>query len=137
VAEGVDAARRIRWVNAIWPEAVAQGRIAGFNMAGRPVAGRGSLGRNVIRIFDMDVMTGGLFSPPGDNGHEVLSVMDRRRGTYRKLVFDGDRLAGMVMVNDVEQGGVLLSLMHAQTPVKGPKEALLEPGFNFRKLVNY
>ena len=114
---------------------MTQGRIAGFNMAGRPVTGRGSLGRNVIRIFDMDVMTGGLFSPPAENGCEVLSAMDRRRGTYRKLVFDGDRLAGMVMVNGVEQGGVLLSLMHDQTPICAPKEALLAPNFNYKTLI--
>ena len=137
VAEGVDAARNTRWVNAIWPEAVAQGRLAGFNMAGRPLAGSGSLGRNVIRIFDLDIMTGGVFSPPENNGYQVLSAVDNRRGTYRKLVFDGDRLAGMVVVNDVEQGGVLLSLMHSGAAVKTPKDALLEPGFNYRKVVAY
>jgi nitrite reductase (NADH) large subunit len=135
VAEAVDVARKTRWVNAIWPEAVAQGTIAGTNMAGRRVAGRGSLGRNVIRIFDLDIMTGGLVIPPEGNGYEVFSEINRRRNTYRKLVFDGERLAGMVMVNDVEQGGVLLSLMNSETPVTVSREALASPKFNYKQLL--
>ncbi len=40
VAELVDISRNTRWVNAIWPEAVVQGHIAGTNMAGVPEASR-------------------------------------------------------------------------------------------------
>ncbi|MCF8093060.1 MAG: FAD-dependent oxidoreductase, partial [Desulfotignum sp.] len=54
-AESMDIARQKRWVNAIWPEAAVQGKIAGYNMAGRKVACPGSLGRNVMRIFGLDV----------------------------------------------------------------------------------
>jgi NADPH-dependent 2,4-dienoyl-CoA reductase/sulfur reductase-like enzyme len=50
VAESVDIARKTRWVNAIWPEAVTQGCIAGTNMTGRQVSYKGSLSRNVLRI---------------------------------------------------------------------------------------
>jgi nitrite reductase (NADH) large subunit len=135
VAEGVDLARKTRWVNAIWPEAVAQGRLAGINMAGRPVAGSGSLGRNVIRIFDLDIMTGGIVAPPSDDGFESVHVHDARRRCYRKLVFQDNRLVGMVMVNRIEQGGVLLSLIQRQTPITVAKEALLAPGFNYKQLL--
>jgi NAD(P)H-nitrite reductase large subunit len=137
VAEWIDVARNTRWVNAIWPEAVTQGRIAGMNMAGRAVAYQGSLSRNVIRIFGLDVMAGGLVKPPTDPRYTIVSSMDRKRNTYRKLVFDEERLVGMVMVNSVEQGGVLLSLMHSQTPVTVPHETLLQPSFNFRQLMKY
>ncbi len=119
-AEAYDIARKTRWVNAIWPEAVAQGRVAGMNMAGRPTPYKGSLGRNVIRIFDLDVMTG---------GH------DRRRQRYRKLVFRYDRLVGMVLVNAIEQGGVLLSLIQGEIPIRVRREALMAPTFNFRQLL--
>jgi NADPH-dependent 2,4-dienoyl-CoA reductase/sulfur reductase-like enzyme len=135
VAEFIDAARGTRWVNAIWPEAVTQGRIAGFNMAGRPVSYSGSLSRNVIRIFGLDVMTGGLVHPPADPEYEVLSRVDPRRKLYRKLVFRGDRLAGMAMVNGIDQGGLLISLMHSQAPVRIPKRKMLDPSFNYRQLM--
>ena len=135
VAESIDIARKTPWVNAIWPEAVAQGRIAGINMAGRRTAYKGSLSRNVIRIFGMDVMTAGLITPPEAEGFDILNVKDSRAKTYRKLVFRGDRLVGMVMVNGIEQGGVLMSLIQSETPVRAPREALLKPGFNFKQLM--
>ncbi|HWR93544.1 MAG TPA: FAD-dependent oxidoreductase, partial [Desulfobacterales bacterium] len=78
VAESIDIARRTPWVNAIWPEAVAQGRIAGMNMAGRPAAYPGSLSRNVIRIFGLDVMTAGLVAPAESEGLDVYSVTNAR-----------------------------------------------------------
>lgn len=134
-AEFVDIARQARWVNAIWPEAVAQGRIAGMNMAGRRVAYRGSLARNVIRIFDMDVLTGGLVNPPPESGEfRILFRYDPRRRYYRKLVMRDDRIVGLVMVNAVEAGGALLSLVGDRTPVRGDPRRFLEPSFDVARV---
>ena len=135
VAEFIDVARNTPWVNAIWPEAVSQGRIAGMNMAGRLVAYKGSLSRNVIRIFDMDVMAGGVVNPPPDALYRTVVSKNARLKIYRKLVFQGDVLVGMVMVNDVEQGGVLLSAIKSRTPFAVPREALMEPGLNYGRLL--
>lgn len=135
VAELVDIARNTPWVNAIWPEAVNQGRIAGMNMAGREVAYPGSLSRNIIRVFNMDIMAGGLVNPPSDRSYDVITSVDRRDKTYRRLVFRNDTLVGLVMVNKIEQGGVLLSLVRNRTPVMIPRENLLDRSFNFKKLI--
>jgi len=135
VAELVDISRNSRWVNAIWPEAVSQGRIAGMNMAGRKVAYKGSLSRNVMRIFGLDVMTAGIVNPSSDADYEVTAAADPRRRTYRKLVFLNDRLIGMTLVNCVEQGGVLVALMQSETPVTIPKAKMLAPAFNYRQLI--
>ena len=135
VAESWDLARKTRWVNAIWPEAVAQGRIAGMNMAGRRVAYQGSLSRNVIRIFGLDVMTAGIVNPPADAGYETYTAADPHRRTYRKLVFLEDRLVGMTLVNAIEQGGILVALIQAETPVKIAKARMLAPYFNYRQLL--
>jgi NAD(P)H-nitrite reductase large subunit len=135
VAESTDIARRTLWVNAIWPEAVAQGRIAGMNMAGHPAVYPGSLSRNVIRIFGVDVMTAGIVSPAESDGFEILAARDARTRTYRKLVYQADRLVGMVLVNSIEQGGVLTALIQSATPVRAPRAALLRPGFNFRQVL--
>jgi NAD(P)H-nitrite reductase large subunit len=135
VAESIDIARRRRWVNAIWPEAVAQGCIAGMNMAGCAATSPGSLSRNVIRIFGLDVMTAGLVKPEAADGAEMLTAMDLRANTYRKLVFQQERLVGMVLVNRIEQGGVLMSLIQSGLPLRAPRRALLEPGFNVKQLM--
>jgi nitrite reductase (NADH) large subunit len=135
VAEYVDIARKTPWVNAIWPEAVNQGRLAGMNMAGRSVAFKGSLSRNVIRIFDVDVMTCGLVNPPDDSDHQVISEINPRKNLYRKLVFKNDTLVGMVMVNQIDQGGLFAALIQSETPIRIPKEAMLSPVFNYKQLL--
>ncbi len=137
VAEYVDIARKTPWVNAIWPEAVCQGRLAAMNMAGRKVAYKGSLSRNVIRIFGMDVMTCGVIDPPADSGYQVITQLDPHKRIYRKLVLRNDVLAGMVMINDIEQGGILVSLIQSEIPLRLSPENLLKSGFNYKQLFNY
>ncbi|EFK05505.1 pyridine nucleotide-disulfide oxidoreductase [delta proteobacterium NaphS2] len=136
VAECVDIARKRRWVNAIWPEAAAQGRTAGMNMAGRDVSYTGSVSRNVMRIFGLDLMTLGLANPEPDSHCRILSSHDLRNNRYRKLVFRENVLVGAVLLGHIEQGGLLLALIHNETPISIPREKLLEPGFNFRQLMN-
>ena len=135
VAELIDIARQRRWVNAIWPEAAIQGRIAGLNMAGRPVGYPGSLSRNVMRVVNLDVLTIGLANElQSGNGRTTLSRFDARRKTYRRLIFNENLLIGAVMINHIEQGGVLHALIKNRIPVAHPHDALLDPGFNFRCL---
>ncbi len=135
VAEAVDIARKTRWINAIWPEAAAQGCIAGANMAGRNVVYRGSVSRNVMRVIDLDVMTLGLVNPPDDSGYKVMATTDHRCGRYRKLVFREDVLVGAMLMNDIVQGGLLLSLIQNETPLKIPDRMLMDPSFNYGKLI--
>ena len=135
VAESIDIARQIRWVNAIWPEAVTQGHIAGMNMTGRPVAYKGSLSRNVLRILDLDVMTVGLVNPPENSGYEIVSAVNQRRKTYRKLVFRDNILVGALLLNDIEQGGIFLGLIQNEMPLDLNRRSLLDTSFNFKQLL--
>ncbi|OQY50546.1 MAG: pyridine nucleotide-disulfide oxidoreductase [Desulfobacteraceae bacterium 4572_87] len=136
VAECVDIARKTRWINAIWPEAAMQGRIAGINMAGRKVFYPGSLSRNVMRIFDLDLMTLGLANPKPESGYDVRVAQDFRNNIYRKLVFRENILVGAVLLNNIEQGGLLLALIRNQISLNISKKNLLEPGFNFKQLLS-
>ncbi len=135
VAECVDVSRQTQWVNAIWPEAVTQGRLAGSNMAGRPVSYRGSLSRNVLRILKLDVMTMGLVNPPESPEYEAIATLNSRSRTYRKLVFRENKLCGAVLVNAIEQGGILMGLIQNEIPINVPQKVLLQPSFNFKQLM--
>lgn len=130
-AEGTDVARGKAWVNAIWPVAVEQGRIAGWNMAGRPVANPGGLSRNVIRIFDLDVMTAGVVNPDGEEpGLQSLVATNARLGLYRRLVLRGDVPVGMVLVNRIDEGGVVMRMIHERRPMSTEQvEGFLEGRF--------
>jgi len=135
VAESMDLARKTRWVNAIWPEAANQGRIAGMNMAGRAVAYKGSLSRNVIRIFDLDILAAGWVNAPDDPRFTVLSEHNKRLNTYRRLVFEEDRLIGATLVNQIETGGILTAMIQNEIPVRVSKRKLLEPHLSLKSLM--
>jgi NAD(P)H-nitrite reductase large subunit len=136
VAEMVDIARDCRWVNALWPEAAGQGRVAGLNMAGRPVVYPGSLSRNVMRVFGLDVLTVGNPIPAESEGCRVVRSGGAARKYYRRLVLKGDLLVGAVLINRIEQGGVLRALIENRIPIRLPPERLISPGFNFGQLLN-
>jgi len=136
VAEAFDVVHRRPWVNAIWPVAVEQGRVAGVNMAGGQVSYGGSMGRNVIRVFDLDVLSGGLVDPPNDDNYRILQRTYPAKHSYRRLVLKEDTLVGLAMVGRIEQGGVLLSLIQRQRPLSIDPELLLEPSFNYGQLLS-
>jgi NAD(P)H-nitrite reductase large subunit len=136
VAETRDLARGCPWVNAIWPEAAAQGRTAGLNMAGRPVRYPGSLGRNVMRIFDLDVMALGLANAETDEAVRVLRAGGPSKGWLRSLVVRGDTLVGATLIGRIEQGGLLRALIEQGRPLGLPAEALLSPNFDIARLLS-
>ena len=49
--------------------------------------------------------------------------------------FKDDHLVGAVMINRIEQGGVLRALIENRVPIRLPAEVLMAPGFNFSKLL--
>ncbi len=140
IAECMDIARQHYQVNAIWPEAASQGRVAGMNMAGLDIHYEGSLSRNVIRIFDTDVMTAGIVSPAEvDDTYQAVVSHDRKNNAYKKLVFKENRLVGFVLVNRIEQGGVLAALIRSRRPLDRnidlPEEELASPRFTVARLM--
>lgn len=134
-AETNDIARQKPWVNAIWPEAAAQGRIAGANMAGRPVLYPGSMSRNVMRVFDLDVMTLGYANAEDIKTFDILSSENVMQKCYRRMVLRENRLVGAVLINRIEQGGVLKALIENQVSIPVPPDDFLSPTFNFSKLL--
>jgi NAD(P)H-nitrite reductase large subunit len=84
----------------------------------------------------MDLLAGGLVSPSPDESYTSRSMEDYRNKRYRKLIFQDGILVGLVMVNDIEQGGVLLSLIQQKIPIDIPEDNLLQPSFNFSQLIS-
>jgi nitrite reductase (NADH) large subunit len=85
-------------VLALWPVAVAQGRVAGANLAGAGFAYEGGLSANVTEMFGVTVASVGRFEEmPGE---EVVVLRDLPGVEYLKLV-----LAGGVPVGAVYLGG--------------------------------
>lgn len=111
VAETKDFLSDERSIYAIWPTAIDQGRVAGANMAGKKQAYPGSLGMNVVELFNVTLAQLGRFREgPGDDV-KMLSKGDD--GFYRKVVVDKNgMLVGAVYVGD-ENGVAEMGVIHS------------------------
>jgi NAD(P)H-nitrite reductase large subunit len=87
-----------------------------------------------MRVFGLDVLTVGNANPHKDSGFRVLQAGGAAQGYYRRLLLRDDVLVGAVMINRVEQGGILRALIENRMPIRMPPEALIAPGFNFGRL---
>ncbi len=124
VAETYDVARGKMFVNANWPNAHAQGRIAGLNMAGRGTAYSGSIGMTSMPLFGKAIVSQGLVEPEAGDQVQVREV--REEQLYQKLVMRQGRLIGAVMVGDIRAAGVINHWIQSCKPIGAIQEALLD-----------
>lgn len=116
IAETWDLVRQKFTVNATWPNATTQGRIAGANMCGEHEVYPGSLGLNSVDFFGLSAMSAGITKLPenkgqGDWAQEESQKMVGDLPIYRSLIWQGDILKGFVLVGDTSQCGVLTALV--------------------------
>ncbi|MFC1853130.1 NAD(P)/FAD-dependent oxidoreductase, partial [candidate division CSSED10-310 bacterium] len=71
VVETNDLARGEKRINALWPCAVEQGRIAATNMAGKPTAYAGSMSMNSLQFFNIPVISMGIVSAQAPEFKEI------------------------------------------------------------------
>lgn len=120
VAEGRDLITGQAAVHAIEPTAMEHGRVVGANMAGQPQAYRGSLLMNIVEVLDLEIASFGAWNA---EGAEVFSAVHEDRPAYRKVVWDGDRMIGAMILgraNDVwatNDVGMLKGLVQSGTPM--------------------
>lgn len=88
-------------VYGLWAPLAEQARVAGATIAGDPAAFRPQTTATVLKVGGLDVYAGGVAEADEDAGQDELIHRDSRTGVYRKLVLDGDRLAGALLIGDV------------------------------------
>jgi phenylglyoxylate dehydrogenase epsilon subunit len=102
-AETEDYVTGKRGINAIWPEAVVQGKIAALNMIGAQVTYPGGISRNVINVFGVPVFSAG--SLVGEK-KTVLTPLARVRYTFRDA-----RIVGIQSIGEVSKGSILAPIL--------------------------
>jgi NAD(P)H-nitrite reductase large subunit len=135
VAEGPDRGSGAAVVHAIEPTAQEHGRVAGANMAGKDVRYRGSVLMNIVEVCHLDVASFGAWD---DSRAEIITGLRADRPAYRKLLWNGDRLIGAIILgpssdiwttNDV---GMLKGLVQSQVPLGRFKEYLRTNPFDIK-----
>jgi len=125
-AEFYDLVDGKRKVIAIWPVAVAQGRVAGYNMAGRNVRYPGSIPMNSVEIAGVPTVSVGHSNVEGEE-YEIFTYEDGR--TYKKVVIKDNKLVGAIFVNDIDRAGIYTGLILQKLDVSSFKEKLLAEDF--------
>ena len=132
VAETNDIASGESALNAIWPSAVEQGRIAGRNMAGEKQKYDGSMAMNSIEFFDLPVISMGITRPKTQD-YEELSVINQKKAVYKKVVLKDGIIRGFISLGNVENSGVYNNLIKHKINVAGIKDILLDERFDYAK----
>lgn len=97
-----------RKIIALWPNAVEQGTVAGAQMAGGELIIDGTYSVNAIDFFGLRICTCGLINAQGDKYSDKIKTDGK---SYKRLVFENNRLVGFVLINSSENAGIYTSLI--------------------------
>ncbi|MCC8072944.1 MAG: FAD-dependent oxidoreductase [Clostridiales bacterium] len=104
----VDMLDNSKKIIALWPNAVQQGTVAGSQMAGGDLTIDGTYSVNAIDFFGLRICTCGLINASGE---QYSDKVKKDGDAYKRLIFEGDRLVGFVLINDSTNAGIYTSLI--------------------------
>lgn len=93
---------------ALWPNAVQQGTVAGSQMAGGSLEIDGTYSVNAIDFYGLRICTCGLINAQGEKYFDKINVDGDK---YKRLIFEGDKLVGFVLINSSENAGIYTNLI--------------------------
>jgi NAD(P)H-nitrite reductase large subunit len=121
VAETRDRLTGERYVHAIFPNAVDQGRVVAEHLLGFDAVYQGAEAMNSLRHLGVPVVAAGI--PRGEE------LRMREDGVLRKLFIDDGRITGFQLAGNIRGAGVYRRLMLSHTDVRGYGAHLLDPSF--------
>jgi NAD(P)H-nitrite reductase large subunit len=127
VAETRDRLTGERYVHAIFPNAVNQGRVVAEHLLGLDTGYGGAESMNSLRHLGVPVVAAGEL-----RGEELRM---RRDGVLRKISLEDGRITGFRLAGDIRGAGVYRRLMLNRTDVRGYGTRLLEPTFGAGSIV--
>lgn len=93
---------------ALWPNAVQQGTVAGSQMAGGNLVIDGTYSVNAIDFYGLRICTCGLINAQGEQYTDKIQIDGDK---YKRLIFEGDKLVGFVLINNSQNAGIYTSLI--------------------------
>jgi len=131
--EAKDSLLNKNWPIAIWPVAVRQGKIAGYNMAGMKKEYQGSFAMNSVELCGIPTISMGESCPEG-GGYQVLEYLEQEKSIYKKIVLKDNKIVGTIFVGDIERAGIYTGLIKDKIDVSSFKEHLLREDFGLISL---
>jgi len=115
--ETYDIVRKKRAVNAIWPNAVEQGRYVAFNMMGYEMVYPGSIAMNSIKTNTFHLISAGDLKAKDAT---VFTNYSKSKNQFIKIAVKDNKIVGCAFLNCHEYAGVVVEL------IKSGKEVLLQ-----------
>jgi NAD(P)H-nitrite reductase large subunit len=142
VCETFDIARNQMFINAIWPMAVEQGRIAGLNMAGENKQYGGSVRMNSIGNFiGIPAMSMGVTRADEcsyvDEACRFQEIKKRTRNTYKKIILKNGCIVGAIFigVGQTQRCGIISILLRRQIDVSDYIQTLISNNLSFMDIL--
>ncbi|MBR1531052.1 MAG: NAD(P)/FAD-dependent oxidoreductase [Eubacterium sp.] len=110
-------------VIALWVNAVLQGSVAGSQMAGGKQTLGGAYSVNAIDFYGLRICTCGLINAEGEQYNDRII---QSGNSYKRLIFEDNRLVGFVLINASENAGIYTSLIENQTDLSGLEGNIFE-----------
>jgi NAD(P)H-nitrite reductase large subunit len=134
VAEAYDFILNQNRLLPLWPLAVLEGKVAGYNMAGKKADYAGGTNMSSLKYFSIPIVSIGLANPKPDPTLEILVNQDAEKTVYKKLVLKDNVIVGMTFLGAIERAGILFYLMKNKINVQAFKDALLKDDFGLAAL---
>jgi NAD(P)H-nitrite reductase large subunit len=102
---------------ALWPTAVAHGRMAGLYMCGHKECARKTpvFAINAVDFFDMSLLTAGLINPKDEDGLEIKVITNNEQ--YAKFVIRDNKLVGYILLNRPNNAGLYTSMIDSEMDI--------------------
>ncbi len=101
-----------------------QAKVLAWQITGQGLrAYEGSVTSTKLKVSGVDVFSAGDFM--GGPGADVIELMDRHGGVYKKLVLEDDRIKGVVMFGDTADGPTFFQWMQDGKDVSEQRATLL------------
>ena len=125
-AQTIDIVYGDKRVNALWPVAVEQGRVAALNMGGITALYPGSLARNALRIFGISILTAGRGLDEGPNVRRSETA-----DNYHKIVLERGILRGFIFIGEVRNEGLYVGMIKSGADVSSYADSLLRGSYGY------
>jgi len=109
---------------AIWPEAIAQGMIAGKNAIGKEEAYTTVLLFNIYSGLNMRLFSIGDVGNDPDKNYETINLGDRE--TYEKYYFENDVFVGGILIGDIKKSVRLKNALANKLSIADFKSTVLQ-----------
>jgi nitrite reductase (NADH) large subunit len=109
-----------------------QARILAYHITGQGLRTYdGSEVSAKLKVSGIDVFSAGEFQTPEktedspEDSRDTIEYIDQAGGIYKKLILDGNRLAGVVLYGDTSDGVRLFQMIQANTDISAQRGTLI------------